>query len=360
MPAYAADSARLLPPLALTMGDPAGIGPDITVLAWRDRLRLDLPPFVVFGDADVLAERARALGIAAAVKVVADVDNGVEEFRQSLPVVGIPTARPVVPGRADVANASAVIGAIDAAADAVAREAAAALVTNPIAKSVLTAAGFAHRGHTDYLAHLAERLWPGCRYHPVMMLASPELRVVPLTVHLPLSAVPGAVTRSLILTTARILHDALRRDFAIPSPRIAVAGLNPHAGENGTIGREERDIVAPAIAELNGEGLAIAGPYSADALFHAAARRGYDVVLAMYHDQALIPLKTLAFDRGVNVTLGLPFVRTSPDHGTAFDIAGRGTASPASLIAALRLAAELAARRRPRPLLARDEAPSAL
>jgi 4-hydroxythreonine-4-phosphate dehydrogenase len=222
---------------------------------------------------------------------------------------------------------------------------AAAVVTNPIAKSVLQEAGFAHPGHTEFLGHLAEIRGGGQLVKPVMMLASADLRVVPLTVHIPLTKVPPLVTRGAILETVRIMHEALRRDFAIKAPRIAVTGLNPHAGESGTLGSEEQDIIAPAVEELRAQGLSVTGPHPADTLFHAEARQGYDAVLAMYHDQALIPLKTLAFDSGVNVTLGLPFVRTSPDHGTAFDIAGRGVASPRSLIEALKLAATMAARR---------------
>ena len=237
------------------------------------------------------------------------------------------------------------IGAIDAATAAVMAGAARAVVTNPIAKSVLYAAGFSHPGHTEYLAALAERAHPGARCTPVMMLASDELRVVPLTVHVPVAAVPRLITAALIDATVRTTHAALQSDFAIAAPRIAVAGLNPHAGEHGSIGTEDRDVIAPAVVKLRRDGLDVTGPHSADTLFHAAARTGYDVVIAMYHDQALIPLKTLAFDSGVNVTLGLPFVRTSPDHGTAFDIAGQGKASPESLIAALRLADTLSTRR---------------
>jgi 4-hydroxythreonine-4-phosphate dehydrogenase len=228
---------------------------------------------------------------------------------------------------------------------AVVRGDAAALVTNPIAKAVLYGAGFKHAGHTEFLASLAEAREPGRRYHPVMMLAADELKVVPLTVHIPLADVARSITRPAIEDTVRVLWDALRRDFGLEAPRIAVAGLNPHAGEGGSLGREEEDIIIPAIRELRSEGLPVTGPHSADTLFHAEARARYDAVLCMYHDQALIPLKTLAFDRGVNVTLGLPFVRTSPDHGTAFDIAGTGTARPDSLIASLRLADTIAARR---------------
>jgi 4-hydroxythreonine-4-phosphate dehydrogenase len=222
---------------------------------------------------------------------------------------------------------------------------AAALVTNPIAKKTLYAAGFGYPGHTEQLAALAARHTPGQTYRPVMLLAAEELKVVPLTVHVPLASVPMLITEALIRETVLITARALVTDFGVTAPRLAVAGLNPHAGEGGTIGTEDARVIAPAIAALQAEGIRVTGPHSADTLFHAVARRSYDAVVAMYHDQALIPLKTLAFDRGVNVTLGLPFVRTSPDHGTAFNIAGSGKAGPESFIAALRLAAEIAARR---------------
>jgi 4-hydroxythreonine-4-phosphate dehydrogenase len=261
----------------------------------------------------------------------------------ALTVVAVPLARPAVAGRPDPANAAAVIAAIERAVADVAAGVASAVVTNPIAKATLYAAGFRHPGHTEFLAELADRHHPGRRWLPVMMLASDELRVVPLTIHIPLAEVPAAVSRALILDTVRITARDLQRRFAIARPRLVVAGLNPHAGEGGSIGREDAEVIAPAVAELSAEGYDIAGPLSADTLFHAAARARYDAAVCMYHDQALIPLKTLAFDDGVNVTLGLPFVRTSPDHGTAFDIAGTGTARETSLVAALRLAWHMAA-----------------
>jgi 4-hydroxythreonine-4-phosphate dehydrogenase len=263
-------------------------------------------------------------------------------------VVPIPLARPVEPGRPDPANGAAVIAAIEQATAAVVRGEAAAVVTNPIAKGVLYKAGFTHPGHTEFLADLASRLVGNGPWRPVMLLASDELRVVPLTIHIPLAEVPKALSQELIVETACILNDALVRDFGLGverRPRIAVTGLNPHAGEDGAMGTEEQTIIAPAIASLRQQGLDVTGPHPADTLFHAEARAGYDAVIAMYHDQALIPIKTLAFDRAVNVTLGLPFVRTSPDHGTAFDIAGTGKASAASLSAALDLAAQMAANR---------------
>jgi 4-hydroxythreonine-4-phosphate dehydrogenase len=332
-------------PLAVTMGDPAGIGLEITLMAWRGRARLALPPFVLLADPVAVAERAAAIEADAPVATIASFAEAAAVFAERLPVLPIALAAPSLAGKPDPANAAAVIAAIDRAVAAVADGEAAAVVTNPIAKSVLYAAGFTHPGHTEYLAALASRTHGGRKLHPVMMLASDMLRVVPLTIHIPLAEVPAAISRDLIETTARIILAALAHDFGVAAPRLAVCGLNPHAGESGSIGREDRDVIAPAVAALAAEGHLVRGPLSADTLFHAAARATYDAVLAMYHDQALIPIKTLAFDTGVNVTLGLPFVRTSPDHGTAFDIAGRGVASPASLIAALRMAADMAARR---------------
>lgn len=332
-------------PLAVTMGDPAGIGLDITIAAWLAREERTLPPFVLFADPDAVATRAAALGAPIAVEPVERAAEGAAKFARALPVIRVRLGAPTAPGRPDSANAGAVISSIEQATAAVESGGASALVTNPISKSNLYARGFAYPGHTEFLGALAARHDPGRRAMPVMILVSSELRVVPLTVHIPLADVPGAITRDLILDTARTTHRALRRDFGVPAPRIAVAGLNPHAGEDGAIGREEETVIAPAIAALGKEGLDVTGPYPADTLFHAAARITYDAVIAMYHDQALIPLKTLAFDTAVNVTLGLPFVRTSPDHGTAFDIAGTGRASPESFIAALKLAGDIAARR---------------
>lgn len=338
-------SDRLQKPLALTMGDPAGIGLEIALEAWRMRDAERIPAFALYACPDTVEARARALGMPVAIARIGNPNEAMSAFATRLPVLPLPLAAPVEAGKPDTRNAASVIASIEAATEAVLDGAAAAVVTNPIAKSVLQEAGFAHPGHTEFLGHLATRRGAGRAVKPVMMLAAEELRVVPLTVHIPLASVPPLITEAAILETARILDEALRRDFAIATPRIAVAGLNPHAGESGTLGREEQNIIIPALAKLKAEGIAITGPYPADTLFHAEARRSYDAVLAMYHDQALIPLKTLAFDRGVNITLGLPFVRTSPDHGTAFDIAGRGIANPKSLIEALKLAAVMAARR---------------
>ena len=332
-------------PLALTMGDPAGIGLDVTLMAWRDRVAGGVPPFVLYSDPEAVVQRARTLSVAVGLAICEDVRDGVGAFAARLPVHPVPLAAPAVAGQTDVANAGAIIAAIERGVADVVAGRASAVVTNPLAKSTLLKTGFAHPGHTEFLAELAERHQAGRRWVPVMMLASEILRVVPLTVHVPLSRVPGLLTSDRLAETVRITAAALAADFGIEQPRIAVTGLNPHAGEDGTIGREEVEVIAPALATLRAEGIAVTGPHSADSLFHAEARKGYDAVVTMYHDQALIPIKTLAFDTAVNVTLGLPFVRTSPDHGTAFDIAGTGMASPTSLVAALKLADELAARR---------------
>jgi 4-hydroxythreonine-4-phosphate dehydrogenase len=331
------------------MGDPAGIGLEIALKAWTLRHEEALPPFVLFADPGAVAERARALGLDVPVVLVTDLASATSTFKTALPVRPIPLAAKVRAGIPDPANAPAVIASIEEATAAVAREEAAALVTSPIAKHVLAAAGFAHPGHTEFLGALAERHWPGRRFCPVMMLAAQGLRVVPLTVHCRLADVPGAVTRERIIDTVTITQAALRRDFGVGRPRIAVTGLNPHAGEEGSMGREEIEVIAPAIAELRAKGLDVTGPHPADTLFHAAARATYDAAVAMYHDQALIPFKTIAFEDGVNVTLGLPFVRTSPDHGTAFDIAGQGRASAQSFIESLRLAGAIAAARAAAP-----------
>jgi 4-hydroxythreonine-4-phosphate dehydrogenase len=328
--------------LAVTMGDPSGIGPDCLLTAWANG-RAHLPSFVAFADPDLLVARASALGLTVPLSLIDHPRDALQRFSRALPVIPVPLAVPVVAGAPDPAHAAAIIGSIDRCVAAVARGDASAVVTNPIAKHVLYTAGFKHPGHTEYLGELAGRHWPGQPSTPVMMLAGPDLRVVPLTIHIPLATVPGAISEKLIVETALITLNALRRQFGVESPRLAVAGLNPHAGEGGTIGTEDERIVRPAVEALKAQGHTVTGPHSADTLFHAAARKTYDAVLCMYHDQALIPLKTLAFDDGVNVTIGLPFVRTSPDHGTAFDIAGSRRARPDSFIAALKLAAKLAA-----------------
>jgi 4-hydroxythreonine-4-phosphate dehydrogenase len=332
------------PALALTIGEPAGIGPDIAIASWRRRQALSLPPFYLLAEPDFVTRRAAALG--ADVPVVAvDPEGAPAAFATALPVV--PLAMPITaaPGRPDATSATAAIAAIRRGVTDVLAGRACALVTNPIAKSVLYASGFAEPGHTEYLATLTREI-QGRAARAVMMLWSPELAVVPVTIHLPLKEVPHRLSTGLIVETGRIAARDLAQRFAIARPRLAVAGLNPHAGENGAMGDEDAAIVQPAVAQLVAEGIDARGPLPADSMFHEAARASYDVALCMYHDQALIPIKTLAFHHAVNVTLGLPFVRTSPDHGTAFDIAGSGRADPGSLIAALLLAARLAAAER--------------
>ena len=340
-----------MPPLALTLGEPAGIGPDITFAAWRRRAELGLPPFYLLGDPRYLAERADRIAPGITIKAVEPAEAAAA-FRTALPVVDLGLEVTAPPGRPDASSAPAAIAAIRRAVADVQSGIASAVVTNPVAKNVLYRSGFAEPGHTEYLARLAEE-HGGVPLHPVMMLWSPELAVVPVTIHLPLREVVGRLTADLIVETGRIVDHDLRSRFAIPRPRLVVAGLNPHAGEDGALGEEDIAIVAPAVERLRAAGIDARGPLPADTLFHAAARATYDVALAMYHDQALIPIKTLAFDHAVNVTLGLPFVRTSPDHGTAFDIAGTGKADPQSLIAALQLAARLAAQSEPTPLARR-------
>ncbi len=324
------------------MGDPAGIGLDIILLAWNQRNTRRLPPFALLADIEALGERARQLNLNIALRDISDILQAAETFKSALPVIHQPLATKCRPGAPDTKNAPAILRSIETATQLVAHGQASAIVTNPIAKSVLYAAGFDHPGHTEYLAHLSKLHYPDEPATPVMMLACDELRVVPATIHIPLRNVPTALTSELIEATVRITADALKTRFGIDNPRIALTGLNPHAGENGTLGSEENDTIIPAIEKLRDEGLNVTGPHPADTMFHEAARQSYDAAVAMYHDQALIPIKTLAFDRGVNTTLGLPFVRTSPDHGTAFDIAGKGSASPESLIASLRLAAQMA------------------
>jgi 4-hydroxythreonine-4-phosphate dehydrogenase len=328
-------------PLALTQGDPAGIGPELTLRAWLERRERALPAFACIGDPDHLADIASRLGWTVPLRLCDWSDAGAI-FAEALPLIPLAASTSVAPGKPDPATAMGTIGSIDRAVAAVRAGEAAAVVTNPIAKSVLYSAGFKHPGHTEYLAHLAAR--GGTEPRPVMMLWCEELAVVPVTIHEPLRRVPDLLSTTLIVETGRIVAAELRSRFGILAPRLALSGLNPHAGENGTMGHEDAAIVAPAIAQLQAEGIDARGPYPADTMFHARARAGYDAALAMYHDQALIPIKTIAFDEGVNVTLGLPFIRTSPDHGTAFDIAGQGIARPDSLCAALRLAARMAER----------------
>jgi len=330
----------MLQPLALTLGEPAGIGPDIALAAWTRRGELELPSFYLLADPDHLARRARALGLTVPIEVIKP-DAAAKTFVNALPVVTLGLSATAEPGRPDATSAPVAIAAIDRAVADVVEGRAAAIVTNPVAKSVLYRAGFSEPGHTEYLGKLAFE-YTGNPAWPVMMLWSPEVAVVPVTIHVPYKEVPQRLTRDLIFETGRVVARDLVDRFGIAAPRLAVAGLNPHAGEDGTLGKEDATVVRPAIERLIADGIDARGPLPADTMFNAAARRTYDAALCMYHDQALIPIKTLAFDHAVNVTLGLPFVRTSPDHGTAFDIAGTGKADPTSLVAALKLAARLA------------------
>jgi 4-hydroxythreonine-4-phosphate dehydrogenase len=330
----------LAKPLALTLGEPAGIGPDIAIAAWLRRTEFGLPPFYLLGDRDCIADRARTAGLRVEL---ADVraEQAFDIFANALPVVATGDAATARPGHPDGTSAAAAIGSIRQAVSDVVAGRASAVVTNPVAKSVLYRAGFQHPGHTEFLAEIAAA--GGKRPQPVMMLWSPALAVVPVTIHLSLRDAISALTSELIVTTAGVVVADLKARFGLKRPRLAISGLNPHAGEDGALGIEEHTIIVPAIETLRGAGIDVRGPLPADTMFHQAARKTYDCALCMYHDQALIAIKTLAFDDAVNVTLGLPFIRTSPDHGTAFDIAGSGRANPSSLIAALRLADRMAA-----------------
>ncbi len=317
--------------LALTMGDPASISAEITASAWR-RLRETGPAFVILADPAWLSPHAP-------IQIV--VTRAEARFAEAIPVIPIPLAQPAIPGLANPANAPSVIASIEAAIRLAQSGQVDGVVTNPINKAVLQDAGFPHAGHTDFIAALT-----GSAGREIMMLAAPMLRVVPVTVHVSLRAALAQLTTQAIIQAARTTHAALIADFGIASPRLAIAGLNPHAGEAGHMGTEEQTLIQPAIDALRAEGLHITGPHPPDTMFTPPARAQYDVAICMYHDQALIPLKTLDMNGGVNVTLGLPIIRTSPDHGTAFDIAGRNLANPASLIAALHLAADIAAYRK--------------
>ena len=332
-------------PLALTIGDPAGIGPEIAVKAWQARREADVPAFVLLGDPEILSQRAHEAGLGdMATRVLAreDAASVCAIFDTALPVVALGAFPKPVAGKPDPAFAPLVTGAIETAVTMVRDGSASAVVTNPINKEMLYGAGFSFPGHTEYLGELARELF-GVTAHPVMMLAGEDLRVVPVTVHIALREVPEQLTTDLIVETGRIVARDLIGRLGIARPRIAIAGLNPHAGEGGAMGTEEITIIAPAIEALRAAGLDVRGPLPADTMFHPRARAGYDAAICMYHDQALIPIKTIAFDTGVNTTLGLPFVRTSPDHGTAYDIAGTGKAEASSLIAALKLAARMGA-----------------
>jgi 4-hydroxythreonine-4-phosphate dehydrogenase len=327
-------------PLALSMGEPAGIGPELALKLWTGRGDRPVPPFVAIGDPALFSARAKAIGLDVPVAEV-EPEGAPAVFADRFPVAPVGARCHAEPGRPDLRDAATVVEAIRRGVELVHSCRCSALVTAPIAKAPLAAAGFPYPGHTEFLGALTEMLW-GAPARAVMLLWAEEIAVVPVTVHVPLREVPDRLTEEAIVETGRIVARDLQRRFRIAEPRLAFAGLNPHAGEEGVLGAEDAAVIAPAVKRLQGEGVLATGPLPADTMFHAEARARYDVAIAMYHDQALIPVKTLAFDRAVNATLGLPFVRTSPDHGTAFDIAGRGLANPSSLRAALELAARLA------------------
>ncbi len=337
----ASPQASQAKPLALTQGDPSGIGLEIACKTWLSRTP-DSPPFFLLADPDHLARHAQDLGFQIPVETAAP-SQAAKVFAHALPVLALRSKVRGAPGAPDPRDAPATLESIERAVACVRAGEAGAVVTNPIAKDVLYKAGFRHPGHTEWLGELGERNWNTGPLLPVMLLWSPLLAVVPVTVHVSLSRAIAELTTKKIVETARVTARDMCEKFGLATPRLAIAGLNPHAGENGSMGREDIEIVAPAVEILRAEGFDVRGPLPPDTMFHAAARARYDVAICMYHDQALIPLKTLAFDTGVNTTLGLPFVRTSPDHGTAFDIAGKGLADPASLMAALNLAARLVA-----------------
>lgn len=326
-------------PLTLTMGEPAGVAGEIIIKAWHAPDNRPVPAFVVVGDPDWLRAEAHRIKSHSHVIEVASMTDAAQRFSQGVPVIPLRLAAKAVPGAPDQRNARSVIEAIDRAVALARAGEAAGVVTCPIHKASLYAAGFSFAGHTEYLASLCSVA------QPVMMLAIEGLRVVPVTTHVSLARAVRELTREAIVAHAAIAAEALKRDFGVAAPRLAVAALNPHAGENGAMGDEEQTIIAPAVADIRRRGIDVAGPLPADTLFHAGARAKFDAAICMYHDQALIPLKTLDFAGGVNVTLGLPIVRTSPDHGTALDIAGKDRADPSSLVAALRLAERIAAQR---------------
>jgi len=322
-----------LAPFAIATGDPAGIGPEVIVKSWLVREVHRLMPFFAIGES-----RALSAIWDGPIQTIASPDEAASVFDHALPCLQLDMTGAITPGQPNADGARCALHALELGIGLTKSGAAAALITAPVGKSQLYSIGFTHPGQTEFIA---ERCGVA-RNNAVMMLAGPSLRVVPLTIHIPLSEVPAALSVELIRTRAHVTARSLTRNFGIENPRLAVAGLNPHAGENGNIGREEIEIIAPAIETLRAEGLNISGPYAPDAMFHGPAREHYDAALCMYHDQALIPIKTLHFDEGVNMTLGLPIIRTSPDHGTAFDIAGQNIADPGAMIAAIRMAEEAA------------------
>ncbi len=339
MPGATSRTANILP-IAVTMGEPAGIGPEIILKAWLNRRSSKLPPFFVLGNAACFVALTEQLGLDIPVHI-ATPQNAGELFDLALPVVEIGSKVTSSPGHLSSLDAHLVSGAIMKAVELVWDQQASAIVTAPINKKALYDSGFQYPGHTEFLGALAEQHYD-MAVVPVMMLAGPELNTIPVTIHISLADVPRRLTTEMIVTAGQIAAGDLKKRFGINDPRIAVSGLNPHAGEGGSMGKEDQQIVAPAVEKLRDLGISAFGPLPADTMFHAAARRTYDVALCMYHDQALIPAKTLAFDDAVNVTLGLPFIRTSPDHGTALNIAGKNLASPSSMIAAIKMAGQMA------------------
>ncbi|HVL78399.1 MAG TPA: 4-hydroxythreonine-4-phosphate dehydrogenase PdxA [Sphingomicrobium sp.] len=323
---------RLPPqPLAISLGDPAGIGPEVIAKCWDNRDRFGLPPFVAIGDG-----RSLAAVWDGPIEVIDDPQQADSAFDAALPLIQLSAAESDLPGRPSMVGAHCSLDSLELAVGLARSGSASAVVTGPVAKEQLYAIGFSHPGQTEFVAERCG-VAPG---NVAMMMVGPSLRTVPVTTHLPLSQVPAALSSQLIEARGRSALRGLQRNFGIPDPRLAVAGLNPHCGEGGTLGREEVEIIEPAIAALRAEGWRVSGPHPADTLFHDSARARYDAALCMYHDQALIPVKALHFEEGVNVTLGLPIVRTAPDHGTAFDIAGEDRADPRAMAAAIRMAAQ--------------------
>ncbi len=327
-------------PIAVTMGEPAGIGAEVLLKTWRSRKSFGLPPFFVLDDPDRLTAQSDAMGLGVPVCSISAPEEALERFNDALPVLPTLLASPVEPGTPDPANTKAILASIQQAVEFARQGLASAVVTSPVHKRTLYDGGFDAPGHTEYLGQLTGSTQP-----PVMLLACPKLRVVPVSTHIPLREAVANLSTQTIVTTGKICARALAEDFGVQSPRIAVAGLNPHAGEDGALGDEDEAIIAPAVQALRDLGIDATGPYPPDGMFHEEARQTYDLALCMYHDQALIPLKTLDFLHGVNVTLGLSIVRTSPDHGVAFGLAGLGRAHPDSFIAAIVAAADIAAHR---------------
>ena len=332
----------MVAPLALTCGDPASIGGELTLKAWQDKALKGIAPFVYIGDADHLQKTAKKLQFKTPIQKISKISEATDIFDKYLPVLHQELAQSSVLGKPDSANANCVISSIETAVKLVQKGECRAVVTNAIAKNILYDAGFQYPGHTEFLEHLANQAAPKENYKSVMMLVCSQLRVVPITIHIPLMEVADKLDADLIYDTAKIVAQDLKKYFNIDNPKMTFCGLNPHAGEARAMGDEDEDVILPAVQRLKADGFDAVGPLPADTMFHAAARAQYDVALGMYHDQVLIPIKTLDFDKGVNVTLGLPFIRTSPDHGTAFNIAGQGIANPSSLIAALKMAHKMA------------------